>query len=279
MDSERSPEARELAERALVWIIHELGERCEGIVVLGGLVPATLVEKSSTVPQHLGTTDVDVHIDFGVSLGSHLVAVERALVRLGFSPTQDGWRWTGPVSGTSVRIEFLCELDDQAAGVTVRPPGCDRLCAVNLRGTGFVTQDYVLRRVAGVLPSGREVTVELAFANIGGFLLAKAVALRERAEEKDYYDFTYVLLFNRLGGPAGAARWIREQGLSLPKANVWAEVEARFHDSNSSGPRGYASQARQVSPEADPAVLKQDALSAVQEFLWELGVARRTSGD
>ena len=272
MASERSPAARELAERALVWLVHELGNRWAGLVVLGGLVPETLVDESPSTPQHLGTTDVDVHVDFGISPRDDLVAVEDALLRLGFSPAENGWRWKGAVGGAEIKLEFLCELDDKAEGTVIRPPGCKRLGAVNLRGTGFVSQDYVLRPVTGRLRDEAEVTVEVAFADVGGFLLAKAVALRERAAEKDYYDFVYVLLFNRLGGPAAAARVIRERGLRLPSSALWREVAARFHDTQSLGSRAYCIQAQQANPDGDAATLKQDAVAAVREFIEELGV-------
>jgi len=271
--SERSPAARKLAERALVWLVHELGDRWAGLVVLGGLVPETLVDESLATPQHLGTTDVDVHVDFGISPRDDLLALEDALLRLGFSPSDEGWRWKGAVEEAEIKLEFLCELDDQAERSVFQPPGCKRLGALNLRGTGFVSQDYVLRPVTGRLRDGAEVTVEVAFADVGGFLLAKAVALRERAAEKDYYDFVYVLLFNRLGGPAAAARAIRARGLRLPSSALWREVAARFHDAHSLGPRAYSIQALQANPDGEAATLKRDAVAAVREFLEELGVA------
>ena len=152
---------------------------------------------------------------------------EDALLRLGFSPSDEGWRWKGAVEEAEIKLEFLCELDDQAERSVFQPPGCKRFGALSLRGTGFVSQDYVLRPVTGRLRDGAEVTVEVAFADVGGFLLAKAVALRERAAEKDYHDFVYVLLFNRLGGPAAAARAIRARG----RPTNWSDSRWKAADS------------------------------------------------
>lgn len=42
-----------------------------------------------------------------------------------------------------------------------------------------------------------------------GYLLSKCVTARSRAADKDYYDFVYVLSYNRAGGPEQAARALR----------------------------------------------------------------------
>jgi hypothetical protein len=67
-----------------------------------------------------------------------------ALEAIGAEPDEgvDGWRWLIPSGGIRVRIEFLCDLEDQPEGVTVSLPGCARLRAANLRGTGFVARDW-----------------------------------------------------------------------------------------------------------------------------------------
>ena len=50
---------------------------------------------------------------------------------------------------------------------------------------------------------------------------------------KDYYDFVYVLLYNRLGGPGLAAMALRqgvfgEQYRSTRLTRVWQEIADRF---------------------------------------------------
>jgi len=102
----------------------------------------------------------------------------------------EGWRWRAKVSGVAVKVEFLCDLDDQPANQAIRLPGCKRVTAANLRGTGFVARDYVSEALTGQLPDGEFVTVEVNFAGLRGYLMAKLVAARERGSEKDYYDLT-----------------------------------------------------------------------------------------
>lgn len=104
-DFPRSPQARDRAEQALVWLLHELGDEQPFIVVLGGLVPETLTSGGPTaVPQHLGTTDVDLLLITHVEPDGNLSSVERALSSLDFAPDphEDGWRWKGGVDGHPV---------------------------------------------------------------------------------------------------------------------------------------------------------------------------------
>jgi len=93
MDEQRSRETRALAELALVRLLHALGDEDIFLVVLGGLVPAVLARDGVLVPEHLGTTDVDVLLITHVGLNADLGRVERALERLDFKPDldEDGW--------------------------------------------------------------------------------------------------------------------------------------------------------------------------------------------
>jgi hypothetical protein len=144
MHESRSRETRARAELALVRLLHELRDENVRLVVLGGLVPEILARDNSSIPTHLGTTDVDIllitHLDPETDLG----CVERALQRMRFTPdpTEAGWRWSGPVNDAAVKLEFLCDLSDQREREIIRPRGCKELAAANLRGTGYVASDF-----------------------------------------------------------------------------------------------------------------------------------------
>lgn len=60
MDEQRTRETRARAELALVRLAHELRDEDVFLVVLGGLVPDVLTVGDGLIPEHLGTTDVDV---------------------------------------------------------------------------------------------------------------------------------------------------------------------------------------------------------------------------
>ncbi len=270
---ERSRATRARAETALVRLVHALGDTAPAPIVLGGLVPEMLARSGDrVVPEHLGTTDVDVLLITHLDAGLDLAAVEGALQQMEFEPDpgQQGWRWRGPVDGHTVQIEFLCDLDEYREGEIIQPAGCRQLAAANLRGTGYVARDFASERLSGRLVDGNEVTVSVRFAGLEGYLLSKCVSARSRAADKDYYDLVYVLAHNRLGGPTQAAQALRHGALAdaLPSlASTFTELRERFRGTSDSGPRAYAAQALQVTPDADEAGLRADAVDVAGRFI------------
>ena len=271
-DEERSRETRARAETALVRLLHELRDDEPFLIVLGGLVPDVLTrDVTGIIPEHLGTTDVDVLLITHVEPDLDLGAVERALERMEFEPDpgQDGWRWRGLIDGVPVRIEFLCDLVDHREGESIRPTGCRKLSAANLRGTGYVARDFAWEQLNGRLADGTRVEVRTRFAGLEGYLLSKCVAVRIRAAVKDYYDLAYVLQHNRAGGPEQAARRLHDGDLQdalAPLRSTFLEVHERYRKPSDAGPHAYAEQAVQVDPTADEAELRADAVDVVQRF-------------
>lgn len=276
MDEQRSREARARAELALLRLLHELGDEDVFLVVLGGLVPEVLARDEILVPEHLGTTDVDVLLIAHVDPDANLGGVERALERLGFESdaNEDGWRWRGPVDGVPVKLEFLCDLPDYREGEVIRPGGCRTLSAQNLRGTGYVARDFEWEELSGKLVDGAVGTVRVRFAGLEGYLLSKCAAARARGAVKDYYDLVYVLQHNRAGGPEQAGQRLLDGEFADELGRLrstFLEVRERFVKTGDSGPIGYAEQAGAVEPEADAATLRADAVDVVQRFFTALG--------
>ncbi len=276
-DLVRGPQARTLAERVLVSLVYALGDRSSLIVVLGGLVPGIFTRGQPAVPPHLGTTDVDV------LLSVHLASaqeghgpLEDELARIGFrpDPKQSGWRWFAIVESYRVNLEFLCDDEGTPAGSVIRPRGARRLGALNVRGARYVADDWTLEKfTAQLIDRDCKVTVEVRVAGLQGYLLAKAHAILDRAEDKDYYDFVYVLIHNSLGGPAAAAEAFRTgkfAGMVGRVSRLWDELAARYADAVSSGASGFASQAVQADPSANAPQLRQDAVAAVAQFIGAL---------
>jgi hypothetical protein len=266
IDDERSADARAVAERALGRLLATSGPTGEQLIVLGGLVPPTLARTDAPeAPAHLGTTDVDILLVTHFTAEHNLAPIEAALEAMQFKPQAEGWRWSGRVEDRIVKIEFLCDLYDQPAEAIVRPVGCSRLRAVNLRGTGHVERDhheYILH-----VPEGH---LRVQIAGLAGYLLSKSAAARTRGADKDYYDLAYVLLHNAAGGPTQAANAIRASPLvdALPSlSSTFLELRDRFRDDRSHGARAYAREALKVTPEEDERLLAADAAAALNEFL------------
>lgn len=163
--AERSPEARALAEEALLRLLVALERRHADVVVLvvlGGLVPEILTRgQAESVPMHLGTSDVDIHVSLMTDPDRDISSLEAALEGAGFEPDPrqaGGWRWRIRIAGVPVKVEFLCDRDDLPANQPVALPGCHRLTAANLRGTGFVARDWTEEKLSGKI-DGKSVTV------------------------------------------------------------------------------------------------------------------------
>ncbi len=275
---ERSPQARALAEDALVRLLDALGDHELDLVVLGGLVPELLTRsEGDESPAHLGTTDIDIHISFVADPESDLSALELALeaVEAEPDPKIDGWRWLIPIDGARVRIEFLCDREDTRAGTPIQLPGCDRVKAANLRGTGFVARDWVEERIERTT-DGVTKTRRARFAGLEGYLMAKTYAARYRGQDKDYYDLVHVLLYNRAGGPGEAGRLLasgqfgEDVGAATP---LFREIGARFADETGFAASSYAKQALGIELEGNAAQMRQDAVGAVGDFIAGLGLA------
>lgn len=268
---QRSPAARVLAERALVTLLDALDGRDAEIIVLGGLVPEVLVGgQDPPAPGHLGTTDVDILLVSHLTVDEDLGHVELALKAIEFKPAEGGWRWRGQVDGRSVKMEFLCDLATAREHETIGIEGCDQLRAQNLRGTGYVAEDWAWEPLTATLPSGKETEVKARFARLGGYLLSKLTAARTRGAPKDFYDLAYVLLHNRAGGPREAAAVLLAgdlRGSLTGLHSTLLEIRERFRVPNAIGPDGFAAQSLELDPDLDESELRADAVAAVGEFL------------
>lgn len=250
-------------------MVHHYGGRPE-FVVLGELVPELLCAGSAW--RHAGTDDIDVQADLEVACGAiNTARLENALRNAEFEPATDRvWRWVadGAATKTVVKFELLADLDDQPNQAIVQFDACEKLGAVNLRGTGFAARDVEVRvltsRVGGV-----ELTAEVNVSGLAGFLLAKAAAAGSRRKPKDWYDTAFVLLHNDRGGPDPAADAVLASfGPDLVGAmrTTLDDLAANFAGPGDQGPTAYAGQMHLDHPELDPATLAADAVLAVGAF-------------
>jgi len=265
----RSRQARLAAEQALVRVVHHYGATPE-FVVLGGLVPELLCSRSDR--QHAGTTDIDVQVNLEIECNAvNTARLERALRHAEFEPdSYKVWRWrvANEDIRAEVKFELLADLDNEANEATVRFDDCDRLGAVNLRGTRYAARDITLRTLtAKVGDDVRE--VEIRMTGVAGFLLAKCAAAHSRGKRKDWYDIAFVLLHNNLGGPTEAARAVIETfghaALGASKTAL-AELSANFANPRSQGSSAYAEQFLINHPDYNRPQAKADSVAAVGEF-------------
>jgi hypothetical protein len=202
-DRYRSRESRDLAERALAVFGARLGEHVGDVVVIGGLNPDFLAVAPPVA--HQGTTDVDLLLEVALVYereDQDFSWLERALVGSGFEPLwrDDAWRWQLNMGRATVLLDLLCDTPDNL-GQRIALPGCTDAIAMNLPGPAPAAVGSVLREIRVPVDLQAELgsespVVRLRFAGLGGYLLAKASAVLRRRSDKDYYDFSYVLLYS-----------------------------------------------------------------------------------
>jgi hypothetical protein len=104
---------------------------------------------------------------------------------------------------------------------------------------------------------------------LAGFLLAKAAAAHARRNAKDWYDVAFVLLHNDAGGPTAAAAAVKASfGRELVGSIRTAldDLAANFQSPSAQGPHAYAAQMLLDHPELDEAMVRADAVVAIEEF-------------
>jgi len=271
----RSRSARSFAEQALARLAVHLGEERSAIVVVGGLNPELLAPVAEA--PHQGTADVDLVVQVGMVYDRGDMDfgwLERALTAAEFAPVGDGrgWQWVTAVGGSAVRVDLLTDVLDHR-GQQLALPGCTRATVMNVAGPSPALRAPVVRRLPVDLPE--EVTpseVDVQFANLGAYLLAKSAAVIGRREDRDPYDLGFVVVHNHAGGALAAARAAYAElpaGRELEFAAGFRAALRRLTEPGGSAARIYAEQ-RSLDGDALPLeVLAADAASAAAQCLAE----------
>ena len=251
---------------AIARLVDLLGDAADHLLVIGGVLPSMLAANAPTIPTHWGTNDVDLLLitDPTRDLGLLEAGLERA--RFVPVPKKSGWQWGGRLHDEELLLEVLCDVDGYGTADSVALAGCKHLRAGNFRGPRFAAMDPT---TVGVSLDGR--TVDVPTTGLAGYLFAKAHALVIRQDDKDFYDFVYVVLNSKVGDPRDVARLIRAGPLALEiqhTREIWAAIGEQFQNPNQSGPLHYAHYTTSKNPEGStPEQLKQDAVVGVQRFL------------
>ncbi|WP_378145429.1 hypothetical protein ACFJGV_17675 [Cnuibacter sp. UC19_7] len=241
--------------------------------MIGGLNPEFLAPEAPVA--HQGTTDVDLLFALGfddAAAGPDYSWLDEALAIGGFR-SLNGWRWDATLGGARVRLEFLCDVWDHTAD-TVPLPG-SHVVASKLAGPAAALVDPVLRSLPvtsslrGEHPDAPD-AVELRFANLGGYLLAKAAAAQSRMLAKDKYDLMYVTLYNEEGGAVAAAEAVRIQlelaGDAAAPDDI-RSVMSRYVDPAGSWAGTFAQTMISTGDDAIETELRADASVGARQFL------------
>ncbi len=281
----------QLCERTLVTLLRGLGPWKTGIYLIGGLVPRYLISPSNDTdapPTHAGTTDVDIVLDLSVLASVNAYhTLEQNLKNLGFvrGSNEEGQAqhhsWRKPVTDAiTIVVDLLCDSEAARDARIIKLPRERRLSALSIPGAHLVAVDPVeVSLTAELLDDLGVVTEVIRIANIVPFVVLKALAFKDRLEEKDAYDLVYCLRYYRKG-PESVAEAFALATHRLPDEPLVAQAvkilrdhfatDERTPGMRKDGPTSYARFCTDPGRSDLDARNRRDAVATVEAFLTHL---------
>lgn len=233
-----------LVRATCLYIATKLGDLMDDLVVVGGLAPSLLIDQTSLpegVEPHVGTLDLDIGLSLAIFDEQHYKTLTERLRAAGFTPdenekgnrTNQRWSVGGP---DNVTVDFLIppSREGDKGGKVLNLE--EDFAAIVAPGLGLAFRDQVTVPLAGSTIWGEKAARAIRVCGPGAFVVLKALAFRNRGENKDAYDLYYIVR-NYGAGPADVA----ERFLSLcpdPECDEALEViRADFLDPESVGVR------------------------------------------
>lgn len=192
------------AKATCLYVATKLGDLMDSVVIIGGLVPSLLVPQNQhavTAEPHAGTMDLDLGLDVELLTTGLYEPLTDRLRAAGFTldtndrgnPTRQ--RWLPPAGFRSVGVDFLIpptrKADRGGALRNIQPD----FAAVIAPGLHLAFRDSVTVPLRGTTIAGERATRRVNVCGPGAFVVLKALAFRERGENKDAYDLYYLLRY------------------------------------------------------------------------------------
>jgi hypothetical protein len=193
-------------ERVLVTLLKAFGTLKDSIRLVGGLVPRYLTpEAPPDVPAHAGTTDVDIVFNLQViAEGEGYASLSDQLKQRGFiryvrpgGNAPSSWQWEYKIAEHErVVVEFLHNAADRSQEGRLTSIDDEKVSALGIRHAGVVHNWYREKNVTAELFNGGGWTTELVrYADVTSFVILKAIAFDQRAENKDAGDLVHVMRY------------------------------------------------------------------------------------
>ncbi|HCH7886400.1 TPA: hypothetical protein ACNV29_004448 [Klebsiella oxytoca] len=196
----------EMCERVLVTLLTTFGTMKGTLRLIGGLVPRYLTPaQEPLVPEHFGTSDVDIVLNLQViAEGENYASLHDQLVERGFRKHSDtnAWRWEFPIPGGSpVLVEFL--QGNNAGGKPGKevPIDGEAVSALVIPFAEMSYDWYAEKKIAALLFGDKGqgdagiVFETIRFADEVVFILLKAISFQNRNEPKDAADLIHVMRY------------------------------------------------------------------------------------
>ena len=196
-----SSEQLDIVTRTCLYVFTKLGDLCGEVVVVGGLVPYLLVDQNDPpmlLGSHSGTMDLDLGLALAILDEQRYQDLSARLRSAGFSPDVNNagnlalQRWVAN-SGPRVTIDFLIpqQAGNGQAGRLFHIEG--DLAAIITEGLDLAFRDRRSVPLSGYTLFDERADRDIPVCGPGAFTVLKALAFRNRSENKDAYDLHYVL--------------------------------------------------------------------------------------
>ena len=230
-----------------LYLATKLGDLMGELVVVGGLVPALLIDQENlpqNVTPHVGTLDLDLGIAFALVGEERYQEVADRLRNANFEPdkneegqpTRQRWR----ISDPPVTVDFLIEPEKSVEAQAGRLfPLTKDWAAIIAPGLHLAFKNNQIVTLSGLTIAGERAKRDIRVCGAGAFVVLKSLAFHIRGENKDAYDL-YYLLRNYGGSVSDVAAQLRPL---LPDPSVLKALEyleTDFQDSDAIGPRRVA---------------------------------------
>lgn len=274
------PEDLRQVKAGCLEVATRLGDLLDDLVIVGGLVPALLVDLAQEegpggadpLSRHVGTQDLDLGFAIGLVDEGRYAEVSTRLARCGFAPdeneqgnlTPQRWRHEGT---SGLTIDFLTSpTGEEEEGGSIKHLE-ENLSAIIVPGLELAFEDACEVELSGTRLDGAETTHKIPVCGPGAFVLLKALACQQRGKDKDKYDLFYVIR-NYEEGPSSVADHFRPfLKMGRSEAQTAQEILSEYFE----GPQsiGPTAVSQFVYGEPDDA-LQADAAAFVGEFLARL---------
>lgn len=269
-----STEETLLVQSACLTVAVTLGAYLDDLCIVGGLVPSLLIDHGADSPltdedPHPGTNDLDIALAVALADDKRYAEISARLRQEGFgpdknqsgNPTVQRWR----MEGFKVTIDFLMQPLEAQPALRVQHLEPD-FGALAMPGVELAFDERTSVELVGHTLHGEQVTRSVPVCGPGAFVVLKALAFGDRAENKDAYDLVYVLRGTK-GGPGTVAQRLREHAAEHRDIvqRALALLARDFTTVDGIGPRR-AAEFTIVNP-ADLDTAAADALGHVRDLL------------
>ncbi|MCC7069762.1 MAG: hypothetical protein IT383_00475 [Deltaproteobacteria bacterium] len=247
----------------------------DDLVIVGGLVPTLLIEKpSAPFGAHVGTMDLDVGLHVAVLDDERYAKISERMRSSGLNAIVEGgkttrqkWRFTVSES-LSIDVDFLIPgttADIEATRASKLQDLESDFAAIITPGLRLAFADKERRTLTDKTLRGEDASRDIYVCGPASFTVLKALAFRNRADNKDAYDLCYVLRAYGARGPEDVAEIFRKLPDAPQKDTAIEILKADFATKNSVGIRRAVEFERGEGAEDD--ALAADLVGAVALFV------------